>query len=292
MIVCPSVSKRSIRQHYDLATPFYRLLWGPHIHHGLWEGEEPPAEAQGRLVDRLARAAALGRGQAVLDVGCGMGGSTIELARSYHCTTTGLTLSPVQCTWAALAARRQGVSGRARFLCSDAETIRFPEATFDVVWNVECSEHLFDKPGFFRRVADWLRPGGRIALCAWLAGDGPDARREAMLVCEAFLCPSLGTAEDYRGWLTSAGLTLQLFADLTADVGRTWDVCIRRVRASGVGLLSRLAGRKVRTFIDHFVTLGNAYRSGAMRYGLFVAEKEVCGSGFSPNQCLRDVCSR
>jgi tocopherol O-methyltransferase len=141
------------------------------------------------------------------------------------------------------------------------------------VWNVECSEHFFDKPAFFRRAADWLRPGGRIALCAWLAGDSPDGARAAMRVCEAFLCPSLGTADDYRSWLTGAGLSVRTFADLTTQVSQTWDVCIRRVRGSGVGLLSRLAGRKMRSFIDHFATLGNAYRSGAMRYGLFVAEK-------------------
>ena len=273
MIVCPSISKRSIRNHYDLATPFYRLLWGPHIHHGLWEGDEPPDEAQRRLIDRLAKEVALAPQQTVLDVGCGMGGSTIDLARRYNCATTGVTLSPVQRTWATLSARRQGVSGRTRFLRGDAETIRFPAAAFDVVWNVECSEHLFDKPAFFRRAAGWLRPGGRIALCAWLAGDAADAEREAMLVCEHFLCPSLGTADDYREWMTAAGLTVRTFADLTAQVSQTWDICIRRVRSTGVGLLSRLGGRKMRSFVEHFATLGNAYRSGAMRYGLFVAEK-------------------
>jgi tocopherol O-methyltransferase len=273
MIHCPSISKRSIRHHYDLATPFYRLLWGPHIHHGLWEGDESPAVAQQRLIDRLATAAALTTGQTVLDVGCGMGGSTIDLARRFHCATTGLTLSPVQRTWAALSARWQGMSGQTRFVCADAESIHFPPGSFDVVWNVECSEHFFDKPAFFHRAADWLRPGGRVALCAWLAGDAPDAQREAMLVCENFLCPSLGTADDYRGWLTAAGLTVRTFEDLTMQVGQTWDICMRRVRASGVGLLSRLAGPKMRSFVEHFATLGNAYRSGAMRYGLFVAEK-------------------
>jgi cyclopropane fatty-acyl-phospholipid synthase-like methyltransferase len=35
MIPCASVTKDAIRSHYDLAAPFYRLLWGRHIHHGL-----------------------------------------------------------------------------------------------------------------------------------------------------------------------------------------------------------------------------------------------------------------
>jgi tocopherol O-methyltransferase len=273
MIVCSSVSKHSIRQHYDLATPFYRLLWGPHIHHGLWEGDESPRRAQRRLIDRLAAAAGLAPGLDVLDVGCGMGGSTIEMARRHGCSVTGLTLSPVQRAWAGLSARLQGIAGRTRFLCADAEAVELPVEAFDVVWNVECSEHFFDKPAFFRRAAAWLRPGGRVALCAWLAGDAPDAAHAVTEVCEGFLCPSLGTADDYRGWLTAAGLSVRTFDDLTARVARTWDVCARRVRASGVGLLARLAGARMRGFVDRFTTLGNAYRNGAMRYGLFVAEK-------------------
>ncbi len=274
MISCPSISKQSIRRHYDRATPFYRLFWGRHIHHGLWGADETPAAAQQRLIDRLAAAAALGPGQRVLDVGCGMGGSTIELARRYRCLTTGLTLSPVQRRWAALAASWHGLDGRTRFRCGDAEAVAFAPYSFDVVWNVECSEHLFDKPAFFRRAAGWLRLGGRVALCAWLAGDAPHAPRDALRVCEAFLCPSLGTADDYRGWLADAGLHLRTFEDLTARVVRTWDVCARRTRASGVAWLARLLGdREAGSFLQHFTTLGDAYRSGAMRYGLFVAER-------------------
>jgi tocopherol O-methyltransferase len=105
MIACASVTKKSIQAHYDLATPFYRLLWGPHIHHGLWDVENSPVSAQRRLIDSLATAAALGPGKKVLDVGCGMGGSSIELALRYGCSVTGVTLSPVQRSWARLSAR-------------------------------------------------------------------------------------------------------------------------------------------------------------------------------------------
>ncbi len=274
MIECPSVSKASIRNHYDLATPFYRLLWGPHIHHGLWDSDGTPAAAQVRLIDLLAGAVGLAAGQSVLDVGCGMGGSAIELARRHGCRVTGLTLSPVQRSWATLSAAWQGVGRRARFLRADAEAVELPAGVFDVVWNVECSEHLFDKPAFFRRVAGWLRPGGRLGLCAWLAGDRPGAEGQVRAVCEGFLCPSLGTAGDYQRWLADAGLANRVVEDLTPRVARTWEVCMRRVRVSGVGLLTRLlGGRLLRLFVERFATLWEAYRSGAMRYGLFVAEK-------------------
>ena len=82
------VAKHAIRSHYDLATPFYRMVWGPHIHHGLWSSADaalaaprmPPRVAQEQLTDALAGLAAVGRGQDVLDVGCGMGGSSIRIA--------------------------------------------------------------------------------------------------------------------------------------------------------------------------------------------------------------------
>src|SRR4029077_5620816 len=54
MISSPTVSTREIPFHYDLATVFYRLLWGRHIHHGLWEAQEPAWAAAQRLTDTLA----------------------------------------------------------------------------------------------------------------------------------------------------------------------------------------------------------------------------------------------
>lgn len=277
MISCSTIRKQSIRTHYDLATPFYRFLWGPHIHHGLWEdAAASPAQAQLRLTERLAREARIAAGDRVLDVGCGMGGSSILLARRFGCRVTGLTLSPLQKLWATASAALQGVAKRACFRCADAEKVHLPDAGFDVVWNVECSEHLFDKPAFFRRVAGWLRPGGRLALCAWLAGDQPDGDAQVLAVCRGFLCPSLGTAGDYLDWFGAAGLSQGRFTDLTPQVMQTWDICLDRIRPSWFRFLRSFSGEHMTRFLDHFGALRDAYRSGAMRYGLFTAEKPAC----------------
>jgi tocopherol O-methyltransferase len=275
MIACPTVTRSDIRTHYNLATLFYRLLWGRHVHHGLWDADESPEVAQERLIERMVADAEIRTGSAVLDVGCGIGGSSIFLARQLGCQVTGLTVSGVQRRWAARGAWWHGVRRQARFLKQDAETAEFPPRSFDVIWSIECTEHFFDKPRFFRRAAGWLKPGGRMAICAWLAGDEPqtaEAAQQVYDVCEGFLCPSLGTAADYRKWLTDAGLEMRSYANLTPQVMRTWEICSERARRSRVGLLARLVGVSMTRFLDRFATILNAYRSGAMNYGLFVAQ--------------------
>ncbi len=271
------VSKRAIRSHYDLATPLYRLLWGPHIHHGLWEGDETPERAQEQLVERLAARARIEPGSDILDVGCGMAGSAVYLARRLGCRVTGLTLSPVQQLWGQFAAWRGGVASRVRVACMDAEEAEFPAASFDVLWSVECTEHLFDRAAFFQRAAAWLRPGGRVALCAWLAADRPHdpaTARQVEAVCRGFLCPSLGTAGDYLDAFQQAGLVEGRHLDLTEQVTRTWEICRERVQRGWVRLLAGWGGLDMVRFLDHFDVILRAYRSGAMHYGCFTARRE------------------
>ena len=282
MISVPDVRSRDIRFHYDLTTAFYRLLWGQHIHHGLWEPDhglvtgDSPLAAQIHLVNTLARKASIGKGQRVLDVGCGMGGSSIHLARELGCDVTGVTLSPVQKTWATTSAAFSGVRRRTRFHCADAEKVEFAAGEFDTVWSIECTEHLFDKPAFFRKAATWLKPGGHMAICAWLAGeksDTPEGTEQVRKVCENFLCPSLGSEADYIAWMTAGGLEMVEVIDWTDQVLATWEICERRVRRTGMRWLAKLLDRNTRNFLDHFETILNAYRTRAMGYGCFVARK-------------------
>ena len=150
-----------------------------------------------------------------------------------------------------------------------------PPDSFDLLWSIECTEHLFDKPAFFRRAAQWLKPGGRVAICAWLAGDRTDAAavRRVEEVCEGFLCPSLGTADDYCQWFRDAGLVVEQNQDWTSQVTRTWEICERRVQRLGVRHLARLVDRDTVRFLERFRTILEAYRDGSMKYGALVARK-------------------
>jgi tocopherol O-methyltransferase len=284
MICCPSVQKCVIQRHYDVATLFYRLLWGCHIHHGLWRGDENAEQAQVQLVDQLADLARVTTSCHVLDVGCGIGGSSIHLAKRYGCSVTGVTLSPVQRRWAAASSRWHRVHRTVQFICADAEVYSTTPASLDVLWSVECTEHLFDKAGFFQRAAAWLRPGGRVAICAWLAGEiGDDARAERLVreVCEGFFCPSLGTMQDYQSWFQQSGLRVTVAHDWTHQVAQTWEICRHRVARTGLGWIAPLLDPHGAVFLERFSTILEAYRTGAMQYGCFVAEKplEATSSG-------------
>jgi tocopherol O-methyltransferase len=46
--------KEKIRDHYDRVSPYYRTLWGEHLHHGYWiRGNESKERAQIQLIERL-----------------------------------------------------------------------------------------------------------------------------------------------------------------------------------------------------------------------------------------------
>jgi tocopherol O-methyltransferase len=276
-VITPSrpADARRVAGHYDALDPFYRALWGEHLHHGLFvTGSEAPEEAVLRMVDRVAEAAALSPGEEVCDVGCGYGATALELARRHGVRVTGLTLSEAQLR----RARARTPSGLpVRFLRRDWLDNGLPDEAFHAVLAVECLAHMQDKPRFFREVARTLRPGGRVVVCAWMAGprNGPLARRLLLEpICQEGALPGLGTEAEYRVMMADAGLELAEFQDLTRAVRRTWTVAGRRM----VGAFLRDPGMRRALFdpsLEHrsfalaVLRIRWAYRVGAMRYGLF-----------------------
>jgi tocopherol O-methyltransferase len=265
----------AVRTHYDRLAFFYRAFWGEHIHHGYWEADETPETAQVQLTARLAERAGVPSGARVLDVGCGFGGSSLWLARNRNCQVTGITISPVQMKRATKQARIAGLVDRASFLIHDANHLDFPPASFDVVWIIECSEHLEDKARFINACASVLKPGGKIALCAWLdaASGRPGDAELVQEVCHGMLCPSLATAADYTGWMRTAGFEDVAFEDITRHVEKTWDLCLAVVERPTMRALRWLMDRKTKAFILSFQAIRRAFSEGAMSYGMFTARK-------------------
>jgi SAM-dependent methyltransferase len=118
------------------------------------------AEARYRLepyIPRFARFAE-GEGQDVLEIGVGMGADHLEWARSEPRRLAGIDLTPRAVAW---TARRLAAYGYASDLKEgDAESLAFPDGSFDIVYSWGVLHHSPDTPRAFREAHRVLRPGG------------------------------------------------------------------------------------------------------------------------------------
>ncbi|KNC19108.1 methyltransferase type 11 [Arthrobacter sp. RIT-PI-e] len=267
----------AVADHYDELDPLYRRLWGEHVHHGLWTtGRETPTQAVEALVDTVGERLSLAPGEAGVDIGCGYGSTARQLARSRDVSVTGFTLSAEQAQYAA-ARPVPGVDIRHRNWFDNG----LADASVNAAWSIESSEHMVDKPAFFAEAHRVLAPGGRFVICAWLAETdaGPWKIRHLLEpICREGRLPSMGTREDYEAMARAAGFEVTGYEDVSRRVARTWTICAGRVLKSL--LIDRetqrlaLRGRN-RVFLLSLPRLIIAYRTGAMRYGIFTLSKNA-----------------
>src|SRR5260370_20858663 len=112
-------------------------------------------------------------------------------------------------------------------------------------------------------------------------------RPRVSAVANAFLCPSLQTAEDYQRQIEHAGLRIRGSEDVTRRVIRTWEICLERSRKLRV--LIRIFPREVRGFVQGISAILEAYCSGDLTYSLIVSEEgrvSTC-SGYYSGKCGR-----
>ncbi len=163
------------------------------------------------------------------------------------------------------------------YLLGDWLTNDLPPASFDAAIAIESSEHMPDLTAFFAQAHRILRPGGRLIVCAWLSADSPSPRARRHLlepICREGRMPQMGTVADYQRLAQSAGFTSDRFEDLTRRVAPTWPAIVRRFLTrllTRPGYLRFLFNRHARNrvFALTIFRIMFAYRTGAMRYGIF-----------------------
>jgi tocopherol O-methyltransferase len=271
--------KQKIIEHYDVLSPHYRKLWGEHLHHGYWAtGLESKEEAQEALTVTLAETAQIEPGAAVLDVGCGFGGSSIYLATRYQATVTGITISPVQAEMATQYAKRDNLS--ASFLVMDADNITLQDR-FDVVWSIEAISHFGSKTAFFSRALELLKPGGTLALIDWFKREHLSPRQYSRYIApiERGMLVELGTMDDYRDMIGTAGFDIVDMRDLSKPCAKTWDLTLELVKTQSLWNLAKSLGIDFVRYLRSFHAMRRGFASGAFVFGMIVARTRRDGIG-------------
>lgn len=112
-------------------------------------------------------------GSRVLDVGCGSGAVTREVARRVQSTglVVGLDPSPALLAVAAELVEREGLAKTVELRRGDARSLPFADAGFDVVLAVTALAHMPEAERALREMVRVVRPSGRVGIFD-LDGDG------------------------------------------------------------------------------------------------------------------------
>lgn len=272
-----------IQQFYDASSGLWEQIWGEHMHHGYYgvDGRETKdrRQAQIDLIEELLSWAGVETADSVLDVGCGIGGSSLYLAAKFNARATGITLSPVQAARATERAKEANLSHNTQFLVADAQAMPFDDDTFDLVWSLESGEHMPDKTKFMQECYRVLKPGGTLILVTWCHRStdklplSADEQKHLEDIYRVYCLPYVISLPEYEAIARQLPLNNIRTADWSQAVAPFWNVVIdSAITPQAIfGLL-----RAGWTTIQGALSLGlmrRGYERGLITFGLLCGNK-------------------
>lgn len=157
----------------------------------------------------------------ILDVGCGVGGSTRRLSHETGCRVTGIDLSDEYIDAAERLTQLLNMQERVKFHAASALALPFDDDSFDGAWSIQMNMNVEDKLGWLKEVYRVLKPGGRAVLYEVCGAKNtpvyfpvPWAQDSSM----SFLLPP----EAFREVITSAGFSIDVWSDKTDLAGKAF----------------------------------------------------------------------
>jgi tocopherol O-methyltransferase len=290
-----------IGQFYDESSSLWEATWGEHMHHGYYgpqgNDRKDRYQAQVDLIEELLAWAQVEAADRILDVGCGIGGSTLYLAKKFQAQALGITLSPKQVARAQARAQAQDVSliatetiqaqaGRGTgpqvgFQVANALQTPFPDNTFDMIWSLESGEHMPNKRQFLAECYRQLKPGGKFLMATWChrPTDLPagaltaDEQRHLASIYRVYCLPYVIALPEYVAIATDLGFQNVRSADWSKAVEPFWRDVI--ISALNPFLWPKLLGAGTAT-LKGALSLGlmsSGFQQGLIRYGLICCTK-------------------
>ncbi|MBD2485665.1 methyltransferase domain-containing protein [Planktothrix sp. FACHB-1365] len=279
---------QQIQQFYDSSSGLWEEIWGEHLHHGYYGPDgtlkKERRQAQIDLIEELLNWGLTSNPltlSQILDVGCGIGGSSLYLADKFQAEVTGITLSPVQAKRATERALEAQLQTKTKFLVADALEMPFEANRFDLVWSLESAEHFPNKIKFLQESYRVLKPGGTLLMATWChrplegnAGQLNDAeRRHLAEIYRVYALPYVISLPEYEAIATQIGFNHLQTADWSVSVAPFWNTVINSafdLRAL-MGLV--LSGWTTIQAALALPLMSRGYETGLIRFGLLQATK-------------------
>jgi len=210
----------------------------------------------------------------VVDIGSGLGGVDMHLARSHGSRVIGMEIEAPLVALGRERVAKAGLAGRVDLRHCKPGPLALEEASVDVVFSKDSLIHVADKAATFRDYCRVLKPGGWLAMSDWMRGELPYSK-------------------DMEYWFELEGLTyhmrpLGFYGEALADAGFT-DVALRDTSESYRKLCDReyaqikgplnermgelLGAEKRDHFVENWRAMNVVLQNGELRTGLVRARK-------------------
>ncbi|MEX0763218.1 MAG: class I SAM-dependent methyltransferase [Dehalococcoidia bacterium] len=178
----------------------------------------------------------------VLEVGCGVGTTAMEIAGRYGCEVTAVDIDPLMLERARAAVTGRGLDGRIHVEKADIQALQYPDDTFDRVV-IEAVTMFVDRPLAAGEAVRVCRSGeGRVLEHEFIYRKAP--KPEVRRIFEGEVCPGIqfDTADDWVSLYKAAGLS-----DIEAVTGPfTMMMPWGMIRDEGIGNTLGIMGRTFR----------------------------------------------
>tara|TARA_Y100001968_G_scaffold52748_1_gene43786 strand:- start:57 stop:980 length:924 start_codon:yes stop_codon:yes gene_type:complete len=277
-------SLNSVASSYDSWTNDRLLenLWGEHIHLGFYEKPKLKKDFRKAKIDFVHELVhwsglnKLPKGSRVLDVGCGIGGSSRILSNDYGFDVVGISISQEQIKRANELTANKNCC---RFEVMNALDLKFEKGSFDGVWSVEAGPHIPDKQLFADEMLRVLRPGGVLAIADW---NQRDSSNEPFNSFEKFIMnqlliqwthPKFSSIEGFKKNLLNSpycGSSVEA-SNWTKYTIQSWNESIYEGfrRPSSILKLGLISFLKAFREIPTILMMRWSFASGLMQFGVF-----------------------
>lgn len=155
------------------------------------------------------------RDQLVLDIGCGVGGVDVILARDYGARVIGLDLEADLVERARQTAARTGLADRIEVRVSQPGPLPIDDSAVDVVFGKDSWIHVADKAAFFAEAFRALKPGGILVAGDWMRGPDPYSADMAYFFELEGLTYHMDTLEGYGETMRAVGFEIERLEDIS-----------------------------------------------------------------------------